>query len=456
MPGVKKAKKPKLVQKVATRPKSKRNKSTKAKEAKGSKSVPRMDPFVECVFGPVGATTQGGGVPDGDPKPGYVLDHRSVLVVLPDSGGNISVALTPSVNGCLALGAGKAQVITNLFDLATGTSQGTTSQLYNAESSPLTGGEDRFVYRVVPFEEWLAPAGVTLHDQGTGQAGVFGNGMTAEAFRVVTNTGEATYTGPPLTASGMVATSRFDVHVDEVITESARYPGIQAGQDVFRGAIVSNICETPPLSFFENSIQPAAVIAQATQCQKALNVPVDWKYEPIRLTQPNASPTTGFVNTRNLSPTFGVLMNENGTPNWAAMPMGGLGHAPTTVFTYTGLAPDAVVVFNGRSCIQYTINRRSQVRHMARPSPPLRPAALAAVAAIAPSIPVSAPSVSTSVGNRGWLESALGWYAGAMKKAIGGSWEVGSQLVSELLPGKYGQKLGGLTEGMAHLMIGNG
>jgi len=442
-----------MVQKVVTTKvvSSRKKAKTARKAAKVAVKVPRpigVDPFLKCVFGPVSQALSAMGVPDGDPRPSFTLDHRSVITVRPDSGGNVSVALMPSVDGCWAVLAGKSKLTVDSVDASNGVCAGT----YDLDWSETTGfgTENPYCYRVVPFAEWLAPAGTVMRDDGGGQQGVYGGGMCPEAFRVITNTGTVTYVGPPLTATGVVSSARLDLHVDKIVTESARYSYLPAGQDAAYGSVLALLCEEPPNSFALTAVQPGAVTAAVTSCQKLINVPTKWDYTPIQLAYP-ISPAAGTNN-----PTCGRFCAWSGATNKAiTMPMGGMGLAPTTVYTATGLDPSAVLVFDGRSCIQYTINRRSQVRHMANPSPPARPGVLDTIQRIAPRLPAAAPSQPSSNGDSGWLGNALGWYGDTMKKAIGGAWDIGSDLIGAILPGKAGQDLSGLGHGLSKLMIGN-
>jgi len=451
MPGVKKAPRPRLVKKAKVVGPRKRKAATKRALLKGTtQPVMAVREMLECVFGPVSMTNKLMGVPDGDQTLGYTQELRSVIRIKPDAEGSIVIALHPSINGAWALSRGVVTIVTSGAGLADGLSTGTGSHVFDSDAAVFTpprlpnAGARPFM--LLPFEEMLVPAGTSMSSVGRfgnlARPTIFDVGATAEYFRIITNTATFEYVGAPLTASGAVACARADIHVDQYFNDQlgangANTPGVIPVQ----GDLLATLCDPGPNTFETVASMTGALTSRALDGGKVINVPTKWDYQPVKMAlNYNGSNATGVD-----SP-FALLAFDDATGNVVPCPTPGIGWASTTVIAMTGLPTDAVVIFDARTCMQLTVKPTSQVRHMARPSPPKQAAALDAVAVIAPKLPPSAP---TGGADEGWLN----WYGNTMRKSVGNAWALGAKVIKNVAPGVMGNEIGGLAENLAALLM---
>jgi len=454
MPGVKKAPKPRVVRKKAVTQKRATKKRVSLTGQGANRPAMAVREMLECVFGPVSMTNKLMGVPDGDQTLGYTQELRSVIQVKPDTTGAIVVALHPSIMGAWAISRGKVTVLANGTGTADGLSTGPGAHVFDSDAAvfvpPRLPNAGARPFMVVPFEEMIASTGTSVSSVGRfgnlARPTVFDVGATAEFFRVITNTGTFEYVGAPLTASGAVACARADIHVDQYFNDQlgangANTPGVISAQ----GDLLATLSDPGPNIFETVASMTGALTSRALDGGKVINVPTKWDYQPVKMAlNYNGSNPTGVD-----SP-FALLTFDDATGNVIPCPTPGIGWASTTVIAMTGLPADAVVIFDARTCMQLTVKPTSQVRHMARPSPPKQAAALDAVAVIAPKLPPSAP---TGGADNGWISNLAGSYADNMKKALGMSWSLGAKVLKQVAPGIVGKEAGGLAENLAAMLL---
>jgi hypothetical protein len=363
-------------------------------------------------------------------------------------------------------------------------------------------------YRVIPFMESLATAGTHVNDLSK-------TGFSPERFRVLTTQGHVSFTGSSLNNSGVACTARVTHKVDtdeafplfqpianynrydnsdggtgvptisahygpisnklnstgdpEPTQRATPYPGMQmivAGCDLQRG---------PPTTFSDISALAGCRVFPARESVQLINPPSSFEYQDIRkLWCPFFWKDGEDGRIQRLPPTtamwladpiycFGGMANEMkqevGYPPildptmTRVLPIPGLGHAPVTYYSASGLSPDSTITVTVRTCVEYTLQFSSSAARFAVTPPPARPAVLRTVQDVGKKLPSSQPVTPVTEGT-GWLSSAISWYGNTMKNIVGASWDIGGQVARNLIPGVSGHAIANLTSRTGRLMIG--
>lgn len=391
--------------------------------------------FAACTLAPVGAPTMSTGYPDGGPNPTVVVDYRQVFVIRPIVGGPdngmIQFAVHPSPLGGLAIHTGRVAslryVVNNAGDI-TGTTS-TTNDFTNVN------GTDK--YSLLPFRQNVRGAsgpiwGTVQNDSAFG----------AQAWRVLSNKAHVVYSGDTFNNGGSYSVARQQIKVERLTEKMA-----SDGYPAYAGQYRQYLNSFGPDDFSTNSQIPGSLQGAVADMRSGLdliNVPYDYAWQGW---QDNATPIIVKGGDAGYTAFAQYLGNsESGQP--AHGPTPGVGFAPTTFFSATGMAAEQTITVSIQTCVEYTLDSDSPMQQMAKMPPSVDQSAIDFVKNAARGLPAAKPA---NTGN--WFTNSLSWYGGAMKDIYQGI----TGTASEVLIGRniWGDKSSlGIDAGTARTVLG--
>jgi len=409
-----------------------------------------MDPLLHCVFGPVNQPGMGMGVPDGSAEPSVVIEHRSVVTISASANGNVTFAIVPSIYGCVGIDEGTATFQANSINTTSGSAPFpyvapvTQTLVQTSETWGSTSALHEH-YTLIPFSE-------NIHIAGDITESSFQYGLQPSKYRVLSTMAKVSYVGSAFYNQGASATARLalDFSMD---MPSAAPSGLATAAYVIQNG--SPIPQILPTSFNQLAALPGARVFPSAQSVQMINAPNCFEYQPIK--QAWAPYYTSSVTTTQKDNVFSGWLDDqktSGGGGYGNDPVGGMGFAPVTFYSATGLSTTSgnvgVFTIETRTCVEYTLAFNSPSARFAQLPPPARPLAIDHVHAIARNLPSSIPS-TPGVEEHGWLYNAGAWYLDTMKSIIGKSWRVGAGIASL---GTSEMGVNGVLGGIANLGIG--
>lgn len=426
----KKQKKGNANKRKARPPPPPRRRSGKAKPKRSGVRSRPSDPFVACVYGPVGMAGGGTGVPDGSSFKTVVIEHRSLVTIKPDALGQIGFAVLSNPYGGIAWNRGDATW--NTFELYQNPYPGgSTRREYPTQVagstilrlSDATRGVFTPDYAICPFNEWrFDSSGYVSNDQANGTNILTGpaneHGLRITKWRTITTVARVSYIGSSLHNSGVMAIarspggvgSRYDIKVligaDAAMTE---------GQ--LEDCVLAQAAGAVPVTFDAVAAMPGAKVIPVRCGSDVLSPPSDFvwhEWEDAFFLGPNdVVPKTGFANIGggggpisfddadqsasldNLAFAVGAAWrgppSNDGPMFVVGAPLPGWSNNDVSYVQIQGMESQQSVMVELRTCCEYVLAFNSPAARFAKDSPRPRPAAMKAVLDIARKVPASKP-----------------------------------------------------------------
>lgn len=425
-----------------------RKRRIRAQRGMGGRSV---DPFLHCIYGPVNYVGEGSRAPDGNTEPSVVIEHRAVYTVTASDDGNITMALVPSPYGCVAVDEGTVVATINTASVASGTAPfpytapASTSIPFTTQSwNPSSGIAHH--YQLLPYLESIRQAGQVIGDSNQ-------YGLMQSKFRVLSTQAKISYIGNDFNNQGVAATARLAFDLD---SNFPMQPPTGLTDDAYFCSYGAPVPQILPDSMSSVASLPGARVFPVSQSIHMINAPQRFDYQPVKegwipfLGGPHGDYSLGT--TGGVDRVFGGIMNNELTTGPVTSELvgsdgiGGIGHAPITLYAATGLALVAAnplsILVEARCCIEYTLAYNSPAARFASLPPPERPLAIKAAHNFGRLLPSSVPS-TPSMEEHGWFSRFMEWYWPKEKAAATASMRLGAGLAGRLAGLQIGNSLGG-------------
>jgi len=330
-----------------------KNKKTKRQNRQGSKKgrAGRSN-YLHCVAGPVGATTESIGFPDGDPRLSIVRDFRQVVTIRP-VGGIIEFALACTPYGALAIHTGSIPTPAQLPGYV-GVSSDVIDWKTPTQSEVALIGTNG-IFNLLPYDETVSAA--------PQMGGAIMAPYSAVAWRPLVVTADVLFTGNSMLNGGSVRVHRFTPALSPAVI-----PGRAADSEIIdmrmqnpRSATAAALTVFPA----RNSLNLRNVCPKP-EYQNMWTSTGSWQIRPLAVDLTNGVSAVENILWQGLSDSTGV-----------------------SIVRYAGLDGSASITIELRSCLQLQLSPGSALASMAKSSPPASLSLWQTVANYARSIPTA-------------------------------------------------------------------
>jgi len=366
-----------------------------------------MDPFVSCVFGPMCAPSMGVGAPDGSTNQSILIEHRQCVTIAPSANFAINFAIVPSPYGGVGIDEGTFIATYNAINNATPNvySAPVTQQIVATSQTPGTGASQH--YGLIPFQEYVAPAGHAVS---------MNNFAGVDQFRVLSTKARIFYVGDAFHNSGVLTGSKQYMSIDHESPANVSATGL-ADEPVWKYSSTGSRLPTyPPKGQGALCGIAGSRMTSVTEPQYVYEAPWNLEYQNVK--ESWIPFTTDETTETNKDFWFGgyLKVDATGPPvvNKTVQydPIPGIGYCPITFLSVTGMQADQSIVVELVSCVEYTLGYTSPYSRLAMLPPAHRPMAIEHVKELARHLPSTFPAtpVSDQHGYLGMLRSAWNWY----------------------------------------------